>query len=106
MDSFFSSLFDWLSMMIQVMDENFVFSVGGFSFSLWDFEVACFLLCIIVPAIMITRSQSVDTQVSERAPLSEHEWLEDQTAYEIERGTLDVNRAASRWADYYERRGV
>lgn len=106
MDSFFSLFFDWIAMMIRVMDEDFVFSAGGFSFSLWDFELACFLLSIIVPAIMITRAVPVDTQVSERAPMSEHEWLENETVSEISHGTFDVDRAANRWADYYERHGV
>ncbi len=64
-------------MMIQVMDEDFVLSVGGFSFSLWDFELACFLLSIIVPAIMITRSASPDTRVSERSK-SGREWREGE----------------------------
>lgn len=80
MDSFFTSFFDWASMMVQVMDDNFVFSVGGFSFSLWDFEMACFLLSILVPALMITRSIPVDTQVSERAGGNDHpvrEWRYD-----------------------------
>ena len=80
MDSFFSVFFDWISMIIQVMDDQFVFSAGGFSFSLWDFEIACFLLSIIVPAIMITRSQPVDTStgVSERSRASVREWSEDR----------------------------
>lgn len=80
MDSFFSAFFDWISMIIQVMDDQFVFSAGGFSFSLWDFEIACFLLSIIVPAIMITRSQPVDTStgVSERSRASVREWSEEQ----------------------------
>lgn len=106
MDNFFSLFFEWIAMMIQVMDEDFVFSVGVFSFSLWDFELACFLLSIIVPAIMITRAVPIDTQASERAPMSEHEWLEEITDSEISHGTLDVDIAANRWASYYERHGV
>lgn len=74
MDSFFYYLFQWVATFIRIMDEDFVFTVGGFSFSLWDFELACFLLCIIIPTIMITRSSPVETQTSERSRSSVREW--------------------------------
>lgn len=78
MDSFFQNLFSWVTLFIQIMDEDFVFTVGGFTFSLWDFEVACFLLSIIIPAIMITRSKSIDTTVSERSLKNARQWDDSQ----------------------------
>lgn len=58
MDSVFDLLFTGIASVVDILSNKFVFSFGGFSFSLWDFFIACALLGIIVPFLIATRSGS------------------------------------------------
>lgn len=57
MDSVFTLIFSGVASIVDILSNKFVISFGGFSFSLWDFYIACALLSVLVPLLLITRSR-------------------------------------------------
>lgn len=57
MDEVFSLIFSGVSSIVDILSNKFVITVGEFSFSIWDFYIACALLGVLVPMLLITRSR-------------------------------------------------
>lgn len=58
MDQFFSLLFSSLSQIVSIL-QSFQFSALGFTISLWDFELAIFVLSVLAPLLFAVKSPRV-----------------------------------------------
>ena len=91
--------------------KGFVMEFFGFSVSMFDFLIAFLLLDLVIGLVFVIRpvrssDSGVGSGTSERAPISEGDYLESATNVAIQNGSYDVDWYAERWAHYYERHGV
>lgn len=58
MDDVLFLILQGVNSIVHILSHDFVITLGSFTFSLWDFFVACAVLSIVVPLLVITRSSS------------------------------------------------